>query len=70
MLTELFFPAGDVAAEPVAQADHAKGVCRGCLARSECLEYAMATKEPFGVWGGLTEGERAVLRRQRRRQAS
>jgi WhiB family redox-sensing transcriptional regulator len=64
MVTEQFFPAGDVAPVPVAQAEQAKAVCR------QCLEFAMTTKEPFGIWGGLTEGERTALRRQRRRQAS
>lgn len=68
--TELFFPAGDVAPEPVAQAEHAKAICRECPVTAQCLAYAMATKEPFGVWGGLTEEERRVLRRHRRRQAS
>ena len=68
--TELFFPAGDVAPEPVAQAEHAKAICRDCPVQAQCLEHAMAANEPFGIWGGLTKGERRVLRRHRRRQAS
>jgi WhiB family redox-sensing transcriptional regulator len=70
MVTDLFFPAGDVAAEPVAQAEHAKAICRHCHVRRECLEYALATNEQYGIWGGLTEAERRALRRKRRRQAS
>lgn len=36
----------------------AKRVCRSCLVRSECLEYALENDERFGVWGGLSERER------------
>jgi Transcription factor WhiB len=35
----------------------AKALCGGCAVRRECGSYAAATRE-FGVWGGLTEGER------------
>jgi WhiB family redox-sensing transcriptional regulator len=38
--------------------DEAKAVCARCEVRRECLEYALATKEPYGIWGGLTEIER------------
>jgi hypothetical protein len=26
--------------------------------RSECADYAIRAREPYGVWGGLTEEER------------
>lgn len=42
----------------------AKRVCDGCDVRGECLEYALAHDERFGVWGGLTEAERQHLRRR------
>jgi WhiB family redox-sensing transcriptional regulator len=31
----------------------------------QCLEYALANGEKFGIWGGLSERERRRLRRQR-----
>ena len=37
----------------------AKAVCSRCPVRTACLAFAVATGEPFGVWGGTTEGERA-----------
>ena len=36
----------------------AKTVCFGCAVRVECADYAIRAREPYGVWGGLTEGER------------
>lgn len=36
----------------------AKRVCAGCPARDNCLTLALDFKEPWGVWGGLTENER------------
>ena len=44
----------------------AKKVCTGCEVRAECLEYALAHDERFGIWGGLSERERRRLRLQRR----
>lgn len=38
--------------------DEAKRICSTCDVRSECLDYALQTKEPYGIWGGLTELER------------
>ncbi len=36
----------------------AKQVCMACEVRTDCLEYALATGERFGIWGGLSERER------------
>jgi len=43
----------------------AKAICSECSARVECLEYALANGEKFGIWGGLSERERRRIRRQR-----
>ena len=45
--------------------DKAKRICSGCGVRQECLEYALSTKEPYGIWGGLTEIERRARLRGR-----
>jgi WhiB family redox-sensing transcriptional regulator len=29
--------------------------------RAECAAHALAVREPYGVWGGLTEDEREEL---------
>ena len=33
--------------------------------REDCLEYALANGEKFGIWGGMSERERRRIRRQR-----
>ena len=44
---------------------YAKSVCVPCSVRSECLEDALRMNSSFGVWGGLTEGERRKILKQR-----
>lgn len=56
---DLFFP------ERGASTREAKEVCRGCVVRAECLEYALTNSEKFGIWGGLSERERRRIRRAR-----
>ena len=66
---ELFFPVGT--SEPaLAQVETAKRICAGCDVRVDCLEWSLATFQDAGVWGGLDEEERRVIRRARRREAS
>jgi len=57
---EAFFP------EKGGSTREAKRVCNGCAVRAECLEFALANDERFGIWGGLSERERRRLRLQRR----
>ena len=39
----------------------AKAVCQRCPVLGECRAHALATREPYGVWGGLSESDRALL---------
>lgn len=63
---ELFFPIS-MTGPGRAQAEEAKAVCARCPVRRECLEYALATHQEAGIWGGLTEDELRTLRRTLRR---
>ena len=56
---ELFFP------ERGSSTREAKEVCRGCVVRVDCLEFAIANSEKFGIWGGMSERERRRVRRAR-----
>ena len=55
---EAFFP------EKGGSTREAKRVCVSCDVRAECLEYALANDERFGIWGGLSERERRKLKRR------
>ncbi len=59
---ELFFPVGTTGPAAV-QIEAAKAVCMQCEAQPECLEFALATNQESGVWGGTSEDERRKLRR-------
>ena len=54
---EAFFP------EKGGSTREAKKICLGCEVRAECLDYALAHDERFGIWGGLSERERRRLKR-------
>ena len=43
----------------------AKAVCAECPVRHECLLFALATPERYGIWGGLTARERSTLKLRR-----
>ena len=61
---EAFFP------EKGGSTREAKKICTGCEVRAECLEFALANDERFGIWGGLSERERRRLRLQQRTHLS
>jgi WhiB family redox-sensing transcriptional regulator len=60
---DLFFPVGTTG-PAIEQIDNAKAVCRTCDVQQACLEYALTTNQDSGIWGGTSEEERRVLRRQ------
>ncbi len=53
--------------EKESRESRAKAICVRCPVRIECLEYALANREPHGIWGGLNEAERKVMIRERDR---
>jgi WhiB family redox-sensing transcriptional regulator len=36
----------------------AKAICNVCPVQADCSAYALTIREPFGIWGGLTEADR------------
>jgi WhiB family redox-sensing transcriptional regulator len=65
----LFFPPAreEGRDERLIRERQAKAICATCPVRVECLEYALRTREPYGIWGGLNEAERRYVLRERRR---
>jgi len=59
----VFFPVSDTFA------GEAKEICATCPVADACLEYAIATRQPDGVWGGMTAVERQRLVRRRQKTA-
>lgn len=64
--TLFFSPAtGELKEEKLAREARAKVICRECPVRNQCLEFALDTREPYGIWGGLNELERRRLMAKR-----
>ncbi len=62
--TQLFFPSqGESISE-------AKEICASCPVRVECADYALASGQRFGIWGGTTERDRRRERGRRRSAAA
>ena len=60
---DLFFPISDDESGP------AKAICATCPVRDDCLEWALATRQEDGIFGGMTPSERRRTRRRRRTAA-
>ncbi len=58
---DLFFPEG-TAGPALQTAERAKRLCGTCPVQARCLDWALKHHAAFGIWGGLTEGERRELR--------
>ena len=69
--SDIFFPASEDDEQATGQA---KAICQECPVREACLQYALATNQSAGVWGGLDAGDRRRMRRRirdrERRKAS
>ena len=65
----LFFgpDAGESELEKQSREQRAKQVCQRCPVQEACLEFAMETNQKYGIWGGLSDKERASLKRRRAR---
>ena len=56
---DLFFhPEGERGSARVSRDARAKQVCATCPVLVTCRTHALRVREPYGVWGGLSEDER------------
>ena len=56
-----FHPLNEPGAERKRRIMKAKNVCAHCPVVAACREHALTRREPFGIWGGLSEEDRAAL---------
>jgi len=61
---DFFFPDGRI--DEAERLPQLKALCASCIHRKECLEYAISRQIPYGVWGGSTPKERAIIVRPNR----
>ncbi|HEX7662556.1 MAG TPA: WhiB family transcriptional regulator, partial [Pseudonocardiaceae bacterium] len=48
----------------------AKAICQSCPVLELCRQHALAVQEPYGIWGGLSESERDMIVKSRKRQTA
>jgi WhiB family transcriptional regulator, redox-sensing transcriptional regulator len=60
---ELFFhPDNERGRARRRRARAAKSICNNCAVIDACRAFAIRTRQPFGVWGGISEDERDDVR--------
>jgi len=64
--SEFYHPENERGPSRTRREMRAKAVCAQCPVVSNCLRWALAAREPYGVWGGLSTEERESLLSQQR----
>ena len=65
--TEVFFhPEGERGSARARREQAAKSICARCPVITSCASHALAVREPYGVWGGLSEDDREAILNGRR----
>ena len=62
--TIFFHPQNERGLSRIQRDRTAKAVCASCPVRLECADYAIRAREPYGVWGGLSEEDRERIYRR------
>ena len=57
----IFFPTPDRGRALLRRETSAKTICRTCPVLTQCRSHALTVGERYGVWGGLSTAERALL---------
>ena len=59
--SNFYHPENERGPSPARREFRAKAVCASCPVVKQCLRWALAAREPYGVWGGLSTEERESL---------
>ena len=60
-VSAFYHPPGERSADRDRRISAAKAICCTCPAITACRTHALTVREPYGIWGGLSEAERADL---------
>jgi WhiB family redox-sensing transcriptional regulator len=59
---EIFFhPEGERGPSRENRIALAKSICATCPVLRQCAEHALAVREPYGVWGAMSEDDREAI---------
>lgn len=61
---DLFFPIS-MTGLGLGQTARARAVCADCAVRTQCLDFALRSRQQHGIWGGMTVEERRRLLRRK-----
>lgn len=68
--SEVFFhPQGERGSARRNRDAAAQAICATCPVVKQCREHALQVREPYGVWGGLTEDDREAIFSRRKAAA-
>lgn len=62
-----FHPENERGPARAAREEAALAICATCPVMAECRDFALRTRETYGVWGGLTENDREEIYAHQRR---
>ena len=60
-ITVFFHPPDERNAARERRVSQAKAICQTCPSIDACRDHALQAREPYGIWGGLSEHERAAV---------
>lgn len=66
--TDLFFPTREGGINSSAERERVRkvaAICRECIVKDECLDFAIANNERYGIWGGMSEKRRRYVKAER-----
>ncbi|HCK78959.1 MAG TPA: WhiB family transcriptional regulator [Actinobacteria bacterium] len=56
-----FHPEGERGSARARREANAKAVCATCPVIAQCAAHALAVREPYGIWGGMSEDDRLAI---------
>lgn len=60
-----FHPEGERGRARAQRESRAKELCSRCPVLAQCRQHALRVREPYGIWGGMSEADRELVTRHR-----